>query len=83
MTQYLIICPSLTYAQRSQKLLERNGIFSNLIKAPHGLSTMGCGYALSLYKGLGEAVGVLKKNNMLKGKLFLRNEKQEYEEVKL
>ena len=83
MTQYLIMCPSLTNAQRSQKLLERAGISAALIKAPLGLNTMGCGYSLSLYKSFGEAISLLRKSNMLKGKIFVRHDNGEYAEVKI
>ena len=83
MTQYLIMCPSLTSAQRSQKLLERSGISSSVVKAPQGLNTMGCGYSLSLYRSFSEAVSVLRKSGMLKGKLFMRVLDGEYEEVRI
>lgn len=83
MTQYLIMCPSLTSAQRSHKLLERSGISSSVVKAPQGLNTMGCGYSLSLYRSFSEAVSVLRKNGMLKGKLFMRILDGEYEEVRI
>ena len=82
MTQYLIMCPSLTTAQRSQKLLERSGISAALVKAPQGLNTLGCGYALSLYRNFSEAVSMLKRSGMLKGKLFSREQNGEYIEVK-
>lgn len=82
MTQYLIMCPSLTTAQRSQKLLERSGISAALVKAPQGLNTLGCGYALSLYRSFTEAVSILRKNSLLKGKLFSREQNGEYTEVK-
>ena len=45
MTQYLLMCRSLTYAQKSVKLLERSGITAAVVKAPQGLSSSGCGYA--------------------------------------
>jgi len=83
MTQYLIMCISLTNAQRSQRLLERAGINTSLVKAPQGLNTLGCGYSLSLYKGVNEAVSLLRKNNMLKGKIFVKNPDSDYTEVKL
>ena len=50
MTQYLIMCRSLTYAQRAQKQLESLGITANVVKAPQGLNTSGCGYAVSVYR---------------------------------
>ena len=34
MTQYLLMCRSLTYAQKSVKLLERSGITAAVVKAP-------------------------------------------------
>jgi len=83
MTQYLIMCTSLTNAQRSQRLLERAGINTSIIKAPQGLNTLGCGYSLSLYKGIDEASALLSKNNMLKGKIFIRELNSDYKEVTL
>ena len=79
--QYLIMCRSLTYAQRSLTLLERSGITATVVKAPQELTAAGCGYALSLYKRFDEAVALLKKNNMLSGKLFRRRPGGEYQEV--
>lgn len=83
MIQYLIMCPSLTAAQRSQKLLEHSGISTALVKAPQGLNTLGCGYALSLYKNFSEAVSMLSRNGMLRGKLFQREQNGDYTEVRV
>ncbi len=82
MNQYLIMCRSLTYAQRSARLLERSGITATVVKAPQGLSTSGCGYAVALRKRFDEAVSLLKKNNLLDGRLFGRGEDGEYREVR-
>lgn len=79
--RYLIMCRSLTYAQRSAALLERGGITATVVKAPQGLSNSGCGYAVSLYKGFNEAVSILRKNSMLNGKTFKRQDDGEYREV--
>lgn len=79
--QYLIMCRSLTYAQRSTALLERNGITANVVKAPQGLSTSGCGYAVSLYRRFDEARSILKKNNMINGKIFQRMDNGEFQEL--
>ena len=48
--QYLIMCRSLTWAQRSAALLERGGITASVVKAPQGLSPSGCAYANSMYR---------------------------------
>ncbi len=73
MTEYLIMCRSLTHAQRSARLLERRGIIVAVTKAPQGLSSRGCTYALSLKRKLEEAVRILKKENMLLGKVYANN----------
>ena len=36
--RYLIMCRSLTYAQRAARVLERAGIGAGIIKAPAGLT---------------------------------------------
>ena len=79
--QYLIMCRSLTWAQRSAALLERSGITASVVKAPQGLSTSGCGYAISIYRRFEEARHLLAKNNMINGKLFKRTENGEYQEI--
>lgn len=81
MTQYLIMCTSLTGAQRARRLLENIGIASTVVKAPQGLNTRGCGYALSLYRRADEAVARLAAKGMLTGKVFRRAETGEYVEV--
>ena len=79
--QYLIMCRSLTAAQHSALVLERKGISSAVVKAPQGLSTSGCGYALSLSRNIDEASRILKSNRLLSGKRFVRIEGGEYREV--
>lgn len=81
MTQYLFMCRSLTYAQKSARLLERSGITAAVVKAPQGLTKNGCGYAVSLYRRFGEAVAILRANKLLNGKLFKRGDGGEYTEV--
>ena len=80
--QYLIMCRSLTNAQRASALLERKGISAAVIKAPQGLSSGGCGYALSLYRRFEEATNILRYNNLLSGKRFRRLDNGEYAEVR-
>ena len=82
MSQYLILCRSLTWAQNSQRMLERAGITSNVVKAPQGLTTEGCGYAVSLYRRFEDAVSILKRNNMINGRIYRREENGEYVRLK-
>ena len=79
--RYLIMCRSLTSAQRSASLLEKGRISAAVVKAPQSLSVSGCGYAVSIYKDFDEAVKILRTNNLLNGKRFMQRENGEYQEV--
>ena len=81
MMQYLFMCRSLTYAQRAETALERAGISSAVIKAPQGLNTSGCGYAVSLHRRFEEAKTILKGKNLISGKIYMRSDGGEYREV--
>lgn len=81
MDQYLIMCRSLTYAQRAERVLSQAGISSSVIKAPQSLLTGGCGYAVSLRHNFERAAAVLKSNGLIKGKIFRRVDEGEYEEL--
>ena len=78
---YLIMCRSLTGAQRAAKLLERSLIRASVTKAPAQLTRGGCAYALRIYKKTEEAVGMLRRNEIAFGKVFLRDEDGGYREV--
>lgn len=80
--QYLIMCRSLTNAQRAASVLEKKGITATIIKAPQGISTSGCAYALSLYRYFDEASKLLKNNGLLTGKRFKNVGNGEYTEVR-
>ena len=79
--QYLIMCRSLTNAQKASAFLERKGISAAIIKAPQGLSSRGCAYSLSLHRRFEEASRLLKNNNMLSGKRYMRYQNGEFMEV--
>ncbi len=82
MKQYLILCRSVTSAQRCAKLLEGALIRASVVKAPRGLSSSGCAYALQLHNKFDEAIGILKRHDMPVGKCFIREYSGEYREVK-
>ncbi|MBQ7693131.1 MAG: DUF3343 domain-containing protein [Oscillospiraceae bacterium] len=79
--KYLILCKSLTNAQRAALLLERRGLSASVVKAPQHLRENGCGYALSLYRRLDEAVSLLQNNRLLTGRIYQRLEDGSYQEV--
>ena len=79
--KYLIMCRSLTSAQRSAAFLERKGINVSVVKAPQGLNSSGCAYALSMYRHFEEASLLLKNNKLLNGKRFIIKDNGDYVEV--
>ena len=81
MNQYLIMCHSMTQAQRASRLLERRGINAYVVKAPMGLSDRGCTYAVSLNRRFQEAVELLRGSGLRLGKLYRRTEGDRFEEV--
>ena len=46
MNDYLLICRSITYAQRASRALQRAGITNGIIRIPVGVMRSGCGYAV-------------------------------------
>ena len=72
--RYLIMCRSLTYAQRSQRLLEKGGISAGVVKAPTGLSGSGCSYCVSVSgKNGARAIDLLSDEGMLRGKVYIQD----------
>ena len=82
MTRYLIMCRSLTHAQRSARLLERAGITATVIKTENGLSSSGCRYAVQLLRHFDDAVRILRSSDMIKGKIYRQGEDGRYEEIR-
>lgn len=80
MEKILIMCRSMTQAQRSQRLLERNGIMSSLVKAPVNLTRSGCGYALILRRHGAEGIQILRDADMLTGRIYEKNN-EEWREI--
>ena len=83
METYWITFRSLTHAQRAARLLERSGLTVTLVKAPQGLSSSGCAYALTLRRRVEEALGLLRRNSMRLGRVFRRGTDGSFEEVRL
>lgn len=50
MLYYLIMCRSLTYAQRTASVLERAGILARTLRSPKRISSDGCGYSVKIAK---------------------------------
>ena len=62
MYYYLLVCRSLTYAQRSQRVLERAGIRAIITRITRDAVRDGCGYSLKIRADeLDNAIGALRK----------------------
>ena len=63
--QIVIIFKSVTYAQRAERLLAKNGIVSNVMKAPFGKNSGACAYAVRINdKNIVKALGIIKESGL-------------------
>ena len=82
MIHYLIVCRSLTYAQRTARVLERVGIGSHVMRTPKTISTEGCNYCVKIAeRKLTDALKVLKKENMAPKQVYLQDRDGMFSEV--
>jgi len=81
---YLLICRSLTYAQRSAKALEHAGITAIVTRVPAMLSSSGCGYGVKLSaKHISNALVVLANANLHPLKIFVQYADGNFNEVNI
>jgi hypothetical protein len=80
---YLILCRSLTYAQRTAHLLERGGISGYVLRAPKLIAREGCAYCVKVSEGkLAEALALLRREGMAPKQVFLQSADGGYSEVR-
>ena len=48
MLYYLIVCRSLTYAQRTASALERAGITAHIMRSPKSIAGEGCSHSVKV-----------------------------------
>ncbi len=84
MIYYLLICRSLTYAQRAAKALEYAGITAIVTKVPQLIPTDGCGYSVKVSaKHVSNALVALKDAELYPIKIFVNYADGNYGEVNL
>ncbi len=84
MVYYLLICRSLTYAQRTAKALERVGITAIVTKVPQLIASDGCGYCVKVSaKYISNALVALKDAELYPIKVFVQYADGNYGEVNL
>lgn len=72
MVQYLIVCRSLTAAQRTQAALTRAGIRSRLLRSPKSIDSEGCSHSVQVSEEvLGEALIVLSRVGLSPKRVFV------------
>lgn len=72
MVSYLIICRSLTHAQRTARVLERAGISAIVMRPPVSIPEKGCVYCVKISeKRLREALIALNNAGMSPGKIYI------------
>lgn len=75
MRYYLILCRSVTYAQRARHALERAGISGTIARIPMEISENGCGYAVRVAeRELAAAQRVISRAGIKAGKVVLQGE---------
>lgn len=84
MISYLIICRSLTYAQRTARILERAGISAIVMRPPYEISGEGCAYCVKVSeKRISDALIALNNANMDHGKVYILDSAGKSSEVRI
>ncbi len=84
MSGCLLICRSVTYAQRTKKVLERVGIQGRIVRPNAQLTGNECGYAVRISEVfLAEALEELQRNRIPPQKVLVNNEFGGYREMVL
>ncbi|SBW04537.1 conserved hypothetical protein [uncultured Eubacteriales bacterium] len=84
MVYYLIICRSLTYAQRTAQALERAGITAHILRSPRAVTDQGCSHAVKISeRNLSDALQVLKRVGLSPKQIFIIDSDGSYKEVRL
>ena len=81
---YLLICRSITYAQRTVRALHGAGINAAVVRLPKALAIDGCGYCVRV-KGneIHNAIAAVRNAGLPPVRIFTRNEYGAYSEVAL
>lgn len=82
MVYYLIVCRSLTYAQRTAAVLERGGITGTVLRAPRSIVGEGCGYAVKVSElRLAQALVLLNRAELRPKGVYIAESDGSYRQV--
>lgn len=84
MVYYLIICRSLTYAQRTERILARAGITAHIMRAPKSIDSEGCSHGVKVAeRNLSAALVALARAELSPKRVFIFYGDGSYREVLL
>lgn len=84
MTYYLVVCRSLTYAQRTAKFLERAGITAHILRSPKSIAGEGCSHSVKIsQRNLTDALTILHQVGLSPLRLYMIAGDGSYKEVEL
>ena len=80
----LLVCRSLTYAQRTAAALERTGITARVLRSPKSIAGEGCSHSVKIsQRSLPEALLVLQRADLAPKRIFITAGAGSYQEVEL
>lgn len=84
MLYYLIVCRTLTYAQRTAAALERTGIRARILRSPQSISGEGCSHCVRVARSdLDRALIVLDRAGLQPKRVFAAQNDGSYTEIML
>ena len=84
MLYYLIVCRSLTYAQRTAAALERAGITARVLRSPKSISGEGCSHSVKIsQRNLPDSLRVLQRVGLTPKRFYIPAGDGSYQEVAL
>ena len=84
MLYYLIVCRSLTYAQRTAAAVERTGLTARVLRSPKSIAGEGCSHSVKIsQRSLPEALLVLQRADLAPTRIFITAGAGSYQEVEL
>ena len=84
MVYYLIVCRSLTYAQRTASALERAGISTQILRSPKVIDQEGCSHSVKVSeRNLADALTILARVELSPKRVYIMASDGSYKEVLL
>lgn len=84
MVYYLIVCRSLTYAQRTEQVLSRAGITAHIMRAPKSIDGEGCSHGVKVAeRNLSTALTILARTGLSPKRVLIFYGDGSYREVQL